>query len=425
MAKLKMSAPTASQLAWSTWVLSLALTALSLFLLLLTRSDADVPTYAGWLEETLTAMGYSTVGAIVFSRRPENIIGWLFCIIGFFVAVDHFCGEYGIYTLLASPGVLPAGKALVWVSFWILVPALGLCSFLFLLFPDGRLPSSGWRWFAWLCALLTTMGAVLSAFSPGSPSTAILLQNPLGVAILPSREVVGRLVEALLFTLVLIAAASMFVRLRRTRGVEGQQIKGVAYAAAATASGAILTYSVARALSIEWLEWIGYALTMAGVLGIPISMGIAILRYHLYNIDLVINRTLVYGVLTVSLVVVYVGGVLSLQYLFRVLTGEESNLAIVASTLAIAALFNPLRRRIQSFVDRRFYRRKYDAAKTLEAFGTKLRAETDLERLCEDLTAVVHETLQPAHVSLWLRPTPPPGSGENPGEPAVGKAEAQ
>jgi hypothetical protein len=402
--KPRMSARTASWLAWIAWVLSLTLTTLSLILLILNRSYPDVPVYSGWLAETLTAMGYSTIGAIIVSRRPKNSIGWLSCTTGLLVAVDHFCAEYSLYTLLASPGSLPAGRAVFWAALWVLVPALALYAFLFLLFPDGRFPGSGWRWFAWLCVLLALMGTVLSAFSPGSPTAAIPIYNPLGLEILPSLRTVGVLVQTLLFTLVLIAAGSMFVRLRRASEVQRQQIKGVAYAAVATASGAILTYPVGRVLiGVRWLEWIGYIITIAGVLGIPIAIGVAILRYHLYNIDVIINRTLVYGSLTAMLGVVYFGSVTALQYLFSLLTGQGNTLAIVASTLAIAALFNPLRRRIQGFIDRRFYRRRYDAAMTLEAFGNRLRDETDLEKISEELVEVVDETMRPAHISLWLR----------------------
>jgi hypothetical protein len=202
---------------------------------------------------------------------------------------------------------------------------------------------------------------------------------------------------------VLVAAGSMFVRLRRASEVQRQQIKGVAYTAVATASGALLTYSGAQVMSVEWLEWIGYILTLSGLLGVPISMGIAILRYRLYDIDLISNRTLVYSLVTVTLAFLYFGSVTALQSLFSLLTGQGNTLGIVASTLAIAALFNPLRRRIQGVIDRRFYRRKYDARKTLEAFGSRLRDETDLERIAEDLAEVVDETMQPAHVSVILR----------------------
>jgi hypothetical protein len=332
--------------------------------------------------------------------------------------VGHFCIEYGIYSLLATSAPLPAGEAAAWIRRWIWVPYLGLGVFLFLLFPDSRLPGSGWRWFAWLSVPLESVATIVLAFSPG-PLGSIPIQNPLGVESLPSYVIVGDKVETLAFAFLFVAASSMFVRLRRARGVERQQIKWVAYAAMAAASGAILTYTLPEALGALWLEWAGFLLLIGGVLGIPVSMGIAILRYRLFEIDLIINRTLVYGALTAILASLYFGSVSALQSLFSLLTGQANTLAIVASTLAIAALFNPLRRRIQGFIDRRFYRRKYNARTTLEAFGSRLRDETDLEKLCEDLGEVVDETMQPSHISLWLSSFPsstPPVSSQSSSE---------
>jgi uncharacterized membrane protein YhdT len=199
-------------------------------------------------------------------------------------------------------------------------------------------------------------------------------------------------------------ASSLFVRLRSAIGVERQQIIWFAYAVAATISGIILAYMIPESINMPlWFERAGFALNIAVTPAIPISMGIAILRYRLYDIDILINRTLVYGSLTAMLVLVYFGGVTLLQGVLRGLTGQESTLAVVASTLFIAALFNPLRRRIQGFIDRRFYRSTYDARKTLETFSVKLRGETDLEALGDDLVGVVQDTMQPAHVSVWLR----------------------
>jgi hypothetical protein len=213
-------------------------------------------------------------------------------------------------------------------------------------------------------------------------------------------------VEFVAFPMMLLAGlgavTSLFVRFHRARGVERQQIKWFAFASALTLGfvfvleGLVNTENALR-------EVVFTVLGLLLVPSIPIATGIAILRYRLYDIDRIVNRTLVYGALTASLVLIYFGGIVSLQYAFRALTGGNSQLAVVASTLVIAALFNPLRRSIQAFIDRRFYRRKYDAAKTLETFGMKLRDETDLDQLGDEMVSVVQETMQPAHVSLWLR----------------------
>ena len=398
-----MSHRTAAWLAWSMWALSLALTALSLLLLILNLSHPDVPVYSFWAENVLFSIGYSTVGAVIVPRMPqENRIGWLFCVIGLLWAVLHFIGEYAIYTLLAEPGSLPAGELASWVYSWLWVPGLGLLVFLCLLFPNGRLPSARWRWFARLSALLTLVGAVLAAFSPGHIVLGLpAIRNPLGIDGLPNAYVP---VQALMLILIAVAVVSLVVRRLYARGAERLQTKWFTYTTAVAASGAILQYIISEPLELVWLRGVGYALVLIGLLGIPISMGIAVTRYRLYEIDLLINRTLVYGSLTAMLVALYFVGIVVLQRVFVFLTGEQSTLAVVASTLLIAALFTPLRRRIQSFIDRRFYRRKYNAAKTLEAFSAQLRDETDLEALNNDLVGVVRETMQPAHVSLWLRP---------------------
>ena len=314
----------------------------------------------------------------------------------------NFIGEYAIYTLLAAPGSLPAGEAASGVYSWLWVPSLGLLVFLSLLFPNGRLPSARWRWFARLSALLTLVGMVLVAFSPGPIVLGLPgIRNPLGIESLPNAY---KPVQALMLILIAISVASLLMRRLYARGVERQQTKWFTYTAAIAASGAILQYLISEPLELVWLGWVGQALVLIGLAGLPISMGIAITRYRLYEIDLIINRTLVYGSLTAMLVALYFGGIVVLQMLFVLLTSQKSTLAVVASTLVIAALFTPLRLRIQSFIDRRFYRRKYDTRKTLEAFSAQLRNETDLGALSAELVGVVRETMQPAHVSLWLRP---------------------
>jgi len=402
-----MSRRTAAWLAWSVWALSVALTALSLLLLVLNLSYPDVPVYSFWAENVLFSIGYSTVGAVIVPRMPpENPIGWLFCVIGLVWAVIHLIGEYALYTLLAVPGSLPAGEVASWVYSWLWVPGLGLLVFLCLLFPNGRLPSARWRWFARLSALLTLVGAVLAAFSPGRIVLGLpAIRNPLGIEGLPNAY---KPVQVLMLILIAVAVVSLVVRRVYARGVERLQTKWFTYTTAVAASGAILQYIISEPLELVWLGGVAYALVLIGLVGIPIAMGIAITRYRLYEIDLIINRTLVYGSLTATLVALYFGVILVLQGIFVFLTGQQSTLAVVASTLLIAALFNPLRRRVQAFVDRRFYRSKYDAAKTLEAFSAKVRSETDLDALSEDLVGVARRTMQPEHVSLWLRPDPEP-----------------
>jgi hypothetical protein len=400
-----MSRRSAAWLAWSLWAFSLALTALSILLLVLNLSRLDIPVYSFWAENVLFSVGYSTVGAVIVPRMPaENPIGWLFCAIGLLWAVLHFIGEYAIHTLLAAPGSLPAGELASWVYSWLWVPGLGLLGFLCLLFPNWRLPRARWRLFARLSALLTLVGAVLAAFSPGRIVLGLpAIRNPLGIDGLPNAY---KPVQVLMLVMIAIAVVSLVVRRLYARGVERQQTRWFAYTTAVAASGAILQYIISEPLDLVWLGAVAYAFVLIGLVGIPISMGIAITRYRLYEIDLLVNRTLVYGLLTATLALVYFAGVTATQEIFRILTGREDlpQLAIVASTLVIAALFTPMRRRIQSFIDRRFYRSKYDARKTLEAFSVKLKDETDLDKLGEDLVTVVGETMQPAHVGLWLRP---------------------
>jgi len=382
--------------------LSLSLVALSLFLLHLNLLPPDLGV------NTLVAVGFSVMGAVIVPHlSPNNPIGWLFCATGLLFGVTDFSVEYAIYALLVAPGSLPAGEAAAWIFSWVWVPAIGLSVFLPLVFPNGRLPSPRWRWFFWLSLLLILVGAISQMFTPGLVANLGGIYNPLGVEGLPN---LWKLIQTLLYALILVSVASLFVRRLRASGVERQQLKWFTYSATLAVIGLILTFTISELTGSVWLGWAGYALALVGLIGIPISMGIAILRYRLYEIDLIINRTLVYGSLTGLLAVLYFGGVTALQSLFSLLTGQGNTLAIVVSTLAIAALFNPLRRRIQSFIDRRFYRRKYDARKTLEAFGSKLRDETDLEKLCEDLAEVVDETVQPAHVSVILRSEVPSSS---------------
>src|SRR5829696_5608234 len=374
-----MSTRTASWLAWSLWGLSLILTGLALLLLALNLSHPHTHTFDDWLDSTLNAVFFSTVGAIVASRRPENPVGWLLCLFALGESISHFSAQYAIYALLAQPDSLPAGEAMAWVSSWLPFIIIGFSVFFILLFPTGRLPSRRWRWVTWLTVAFILVGAISDAFSSGPVNGLGPIRNPLGI------EGFSNAYTAILFTMVplvllVAAASSVFVRLRRAIGVERQQIKWFAYGAAATVMGLVLAYVIPDVIDVPlWFERLGYMILLVLIPAMPISIGIAILKYRLYDIDVIINRTLVYGSLTVTLVALYFGGIVVLQRVFVLLTGEKSTLAVVASTLAIAALFSPLRHRVQSFIDRRFYRRKYDARKTLEIFSARLREETNLD----------------------------------------------
>jgi hypothetical protein len=412
-----MSYRAAAWLAWSLWALSLALTASSLLLLVLNWSHPNVHIFDYWAEYTVVAVCGSTVGAVITSQRVHNLIGWIFCMGGGLSAgIEHFAAQYATYALLVRDGSLPGGEAAAWFTSWIWTFSVGLFVFLCLLFPNGQLPSRRWRWAAWLSGIVILAGAVLIAFQRGPIAGLGPISNPLGLE--GANLVQGMdndfLVQALLGGLGLVATASLFARLRHATGVEYLQLQWFTYAAMVLASGIVLAYTVYEITGIRWIGGVGFVLVIAGLIGIFIAVGIAVMHYRLYDIDVVINRTLVYGSVTALLAAGYFGNIMLLQGIgsmvfqvpFRTLTGQETQLANVAATLAMAALFNPLRRRIQAFIDRSFYRRKYDAAKTLEAFSAKLRDETDLDALRNDLVRVVRETLQPTHVSLWLKPPP-------------------
>ncbi len=295
---------------------------------------------------------------------------------------------------------------MTWLQQWLWVPEVVLALlFLPLYFPNGQLPSRRCRPALGLSLFFFLTLAVSAAFTPGTSGVPDAT-NPLGIEALRKAGELGNVSGVLFLPIFLTSVASLVVRFWRSRGEERQQMKWITYATGAFFTMILLVDLLDVVAASSALAKVADPLTGAMFAGIPVAVGIAVLKYRLYDIDVVINRTLVYGSLTALLAAVYFGGVATTQAIFRSLTGreEQPQLAIVISTLVIAALFNPLRRRIQSLIDRRFYRRKYDAAKTLEAFSAKLRDETDLDALSDDLVGVVRETMQPAHVSLWLRP---------------------
>jgi hypothetical protein len=387
---------TISRLAWSLWLVTVLLLALGI--LLGTRSDSGFSDTYAFLP---VIMAFATVGLLVSARLPQNPIGWLFCAFGLLVALLIFLEEYATYALVGPPNPLPAGEWAAWAFTWILELSLGPLIFTFLLFPHGHLLSSRWRPLAWFIVGVILIGTVTSALSPVNFTNNFpFAQCPVTVVPLKVARLMYDTYQAILLAILATSGFYVIVRLRRSRGDERQQLKWFTYTVAMT----LAVFTVAAVVGIEPV-----IVSVVMFPFIPVSVGVAVLKYRLYDIDLLINRTLVYGSLTALLALAYFGGVTATQAIFHVLTGQEkqSQLAIVVSTLVIAALFNPLRRRVQSFIDRRFYRKKYDARKTLETFSTKLRDETDLDALRDDLVGVVSETMQPAHVSLWLRPDTP------------------
>ena len=409
-----MSTRIASRLAWSLWTLSLAAIGAGVAF---QRLNASTPTEAPrgpaplGIGFVVLFMSFATVGALISSRQPENSIGWIFCILGILGPFGTASEEYALYALVTKPGSLPGGEVMVWLAAWFAGPIIiAMVAFVLLLFPDGRLLSRRWRPVVWINLVAISLIFAWN-FEPGQIDNLGLLKvaNPFGVvgafALLHTLGTIGLF---LVLAATIAGAISLVVRFRRSKGDERQQIKwfvlagGIFCAAFAVAP---VLWSVPLSPTTEWI-WPALFLLSFGT--IPVATGIAILKYRLYEIDLLINRTLVYGSLSATLVALYFVGIILSQRLFVILTGGESTLAVVASTLLIAAMFTPLKRRIQSFIDRSFYRRKYDARKTLEAFSTKLRDETNLDALSAELVGVVRETIQPAHISLWLRPSTSP-----------------
>jgi hypothetical protein len=404
---------------WLTWALFGL--SMSMFLASITLYVSALPVLppSSWGTGGLSALLYAyspflafpVVGALISSRRPANPIGWISLAVGFVWILGITSGSYAVYGLrMASAGSVPYPAAVGSLGEWLGPTAVLLFgTYLILLFPDGRLPSRRWRPIAWLSGAVIVLNIVVTTLTPGQLSDLPDVSNPFGLERYPWMAGASVAFGLLLPLCMLASALSLILRYRRSGGEERQQIKWLAFAASVVAfavstavvSGTFLLPESPGGADPLLLNLLEDAITMSFA-GVPVAIGFAVLKYRLYDIDVVINRALVYGSLTATLAAVYFGGVVLLQRLFIILTGERSTLAVVVSTLLIAALFDPLRRRIQSFIDRRFYRRKYDARKTLEAFSEKLRRETDLEALTGEVVGVVNETLQPAQVSVWL-----------------------
>lgn len=400
-----MSKRTAFWLAWCIWVLNVFIAIASPLL----PANGGPSLSLSNIFDTLVLLAFATVGSLIASRRPENPIGWLFCISTLLWALGDFLLEFTTYTLITVPGSLPAGALLGVFGIWI--RGLGfflMLTFLLLLFPDGHLPTPRLRFLAWLIAGLLAADSIATLLSPypyaNFDAHLATVRNPMGILVANDLfDGFASFISLLLFPTILACIVAVFLRFRRTRGVERQQLKWFTYGMTLSILMivviVILIFTTVNGNDAGWLFYLA-------VVCIPISAAIAMLRYRLYDIDILINRTLVYGSLTAILAALYFGLVLGLQFLFDRIIGPaaaNSPLILVGSTLAIAALFHPLRRRIQNIIDHRFYRRKYDARRIVANFSATLREEVELAQLSEQLLAVVQETMQPAHVSMWLR----------------------
>ena len=382
----------AGRVAWSAFALSVLFAAGALALWIPTRS-LEVSELPRSTDPALIVafLAYAAVGALIVSRRFGNRVGWIFLAAGVGFELVLFCQEYSIYALRKSPGTLPGGSWAGLVADLAPVGALCLGTFLLLLFPTGRLLSPRWRAVAWLAAASFLVLSAAIAAGPGTLETVTGAEKPVEIDF-PLFTSGGWAWLGTMLAL-LLAVVSVIVRYRTSGSVERQQLRWF------LAAGPLF---IASFFVIDTVNEVVTVIAALGLASLPVAAGIAILRYHLYDLDVVVRRTLVYGALTALLAGLYFGIVIALQEVFSPLT-RGNDLAIAGSTLVAAALFRPARGWIQGIVDRRFYRRRYDAAATLEAFSARLRDEVDLDALGTDLGAVVHETMQPAHVSLWLR----------------------
>ena len=404
--------------AWTLWWLQLACFISSVPLVVVTQ-DLDSEEWGGGgavsgIAFGLVILAFPLVGLLILRQQPRNTIGWLLQAIGAAWMLGVVADFYATYGLVFDPGSVPAPMVVAALNegSWIL--PIGLTgTFLVLLYPNGHLPSPRWRPVAWVCATTMVVGTLAIAFEPGKleESPVPETENPLAWhAGEPLLTVVIVVVLPLLPLGIVTCAVALVRRFRRSVGVERLQLKWLAAAGAVVAFLFLLTLSATLLVEVTdlsdqgaaWLKLLQLASQLSFGL-LPAAIGIAILRYGLYEIDVVIKRTLVYAFLTATLVGVYLGSVLLLQLLLSPLT-EKSDFAVAGSTLAAAALFGPVRRRIQLTVDRRFYRSKYDAARTVDEFGARLRHQVDLDAVGADLRGVVHASVQPAYVTLWIRP---------------------
>jgi hypothetical protein len=400
---------TAQRLAWSVWGVCVGLVLVGLVFLTLNGRTTHANSLGSPVLDAvfgLLFLIFATVGALVAAHQPRNAIGWLFLLAGVAATLEDSLLGYATYTLVKDPGSLPGGRLAALVADAVWLPSLAAATLLlFVLFPDGR-PLPRWRWLVWLIGVDLGVYLVATVLNPGPLYFFPDRSNPVGLEGTGAvYQVAVDVTSPVLFSSLALGLLALVARFRQARDVERRQMKWLVYGAALW----LACTPVLIAIGEQGDGRVGGVLIgdllftlLIGLM--PIAVGVGILRHRLYDIDVVINRTLVYGALTVMLVATYLGSVLVLRAVLRPVTGS-SDLAVAGSTLAVAALVRPLRARIQATVDRRFYRARYDAARTMESFAARLRHEVDLETVGADLSGVVSETVHPAHVSVWLRGT--------------------
>lgn len=385
-------------LPWALVGLTLAAAGPAMVLLYINEGSAELMeqlVYAGIF------IGYGLVGALVAARRPENAIGWVLLGVSVLTGWGFFGEQYGRYALITDPGSLPAGELVGWLGIWLWFPGIGLLLFGLLLFPTGTVPSRRWRPVAWLTGFAVLSISAVFAFTPSSADD--VLHNPFAVLPAGSVEVVEAVFGVTLLLAGLLCLGAPILRFRRATGVERQQLKWFLYGGALLVVAFVLEPLAAAIPALRPVADVAFPLALAAM---PVTIALAILRYGLYEVDRIISRTIGYALVSATLLAVYAGGALVLSQLTVPFTGDQT-VAVAASTLAAVALFRPARRRIQAAVDRRFYRSRYDAQRTLDEFMGLVRDEVDVDRLSVQLRSAAVSTLHPAAVSVWLRERAP------------------
>jgi hypothetical protein len=380
-------------LAAGLWILILSIAGVIVALKAAGWQGARNTTSSSGITLFLALFAFATMGALVAAHVPRNAIGWLFLAIPLGGAIAGITENVAFQGLYHKPGSIPGAIAFGWVYAWSWYPTVGLLGFVLLLYPTGTVPGPRWRPVAWaLGAAITVMTLGYMLYPGPLDQDKRLPDNPLGIV--PMRHVFDRSDKAAALSmtaLVVAAVASVVVRFRRSRGDERQQMKWMAFAAAVLGAGFVL----------QGVFGLGDVVFAIAISTLPVALGVAMFKYRLYDVDRVINKTLVYGVSTAVLAGAYVGFVIASEAVFAPIA-RGSSAAVALSTLVVAGLFLPVRTRVQRFVDRRFYRRRYDAVRTLEDFSARLREEVDLDTLRVDLERVVDEAMRPASVSVWL-----------------------